>query len=451
MKLCIRAADNSNPSSFEFTEPIVTLGRGSDCSLSMPEMLKVSWHHARLLLTPEAAYLIDEGSSNGTFLNDQRIAGRTPVKVGDYVQLGKTGPSFQIIEMDLTHDVQMSATSIPPDSVDDQGRSAEGSGISSPSQATVQTNPATTNASLPAQPPKSSPASLSEQNRQMILSLEKRNRTIIVGTIIGLATLLLIGGASGIYFLAFTKRQVERQAEQQAEWCNSIYAHHQGSVYYVVIGGPDGSIFDTGTAFAIDRRGKLATNGHIASHVRQALGRQQKVEVISQGGQSCSVIQAEYHPEFNADKPNTPDIGWLKIQLPQGELLPSAVELASVEDLRKLRPGDPICYIGFPNWREVGTDPSKITPHVYAGTVTRITTLNEELGEFSNQYLLQHEMATTSGASGSPIFNRNGKVIAIHKAGSTANDMNRSDKTTTPAVIDVKTGIRIDLLNEVLK
>ena len=59
---------------------------------------------------PTELTLSDLLSSNGTFLNGKRVHGAVPLKSGDKVQLGSTGPSM-IVELEATQDAQQWETS----------------------------------------------------------------------------------------------------------------------------------------------------------------------------------------------------------------------------------------------------------------------------------------------------------------------------------------------------
>src|SRR5688572_4252940 len=72
---------------FELTRPEIIIGRDSkvDVVISSPV---VSQRHARLIQEGEGYVLEDLGSSNGTYLNGQRLVGRHPLKSGDQIRLG---------------------------------------------------------------------------------------------------------------------------------------------------------------------------------------------------------------------------------------------------------------------------------------------------------------------------------------------------------------------------
>lgn len=73
--------------SFDLNKPIITVGReaGSDIVLEDPQ---VSRHHARLTLQAGVYVIEDLGSTNGTFLNEQRLTGTRPINPGDQLRFG---------------------------------------------------------------------------------------------------------------------------------------------------------------------------------------------------------------------------------------------------------------------------------------------------------------------------------------------------------------------------
>ncbi len=73
--------------SFDLDKPVITLGReaGSDIVLEDPQ---VSRHHARLTLQAGGYVIEDLGSTNGTFINEQRLAGAQLINPGDKLRLG---------------------------------------------------------------------------------------------------------------------------------------------------------------------------------------------------------------------------------------------------------------------------------------------------------------------------------------------------------------------------
>ena len=68
----------------------VTIGRAAQCSVCVPSDTYLSQMHARLFRQDGQAYLEDLGSTNGTWLNGERIVAVAPLDAGDRVQVGGT-------------------------------------------------------------------------------------------------------------------------------------------------------------------------------------------------------------------------------------------------------------------------------------------------------------------------------------------------------------------------
>jgi serine protease Do len=85
---------------FDFKRPELTLGRATTCDVQFdPEQdAVVSREHARIVKDSAAGLqfsLVDNNSRNGVFVNKIRVKGTQPLHVGDEVQLGQNGPTFQ--------------------------------------------------------------------------------------------------------------------------------------------------------------------------------------------------------------------------------------------------------------------------------------------------------------------------------------------------------------------
>lgn len=68
----------------------ITIGRAAHCTLALPDDTYLSGQHARVFTVDGQAYLEDLGSTNGTWLNGERIAAVAPLDAGDRVQVGGT-------------------------------------------------------------------------------------------------------------------------------------------------------------------------------------------------------------------------------------------------------------------------------------------------------------------------------------------------------------------------
>ncbi len=68
---------------------VLTIGRSADCDVVIDDRYS-SQAHARLSCQGDQHVVEDLGSTNGTYLNRQKVDATTVVRVGDYVQIGST-------------------------------------------------------------------------------------------------------------------------------------------------------------------------------------------------------------------------------------------------------------------------------------------------------------------------------------------------------------------------
>jgi predicted component of type VI protein secretion system len=82
-----------------FNQPSVVVGRAPDCHLSFATERGVSGHHAEFRRSTKGFELVDLNSTNGTFVNDERVQQRE-LNPGDLVRFGYMGPVVKV-EFDL--------------------------------------------------------------------------------------------------------------------------------------------------------------------------------------------------------------------------------------------------------------------------------------------------------------------------------------------------------------
>jgi FHA domain len=73
----------------------VTIGRAEDNTVPIPEDEFASGHHARIESQRDGVWILDLGSTNGTFVNGARLDGRRRLRGGDLVQVGDTELRFE--------------------------------------------------------------------------------------------------------------------------------------------------------------------------------------------------------------------------------------------------------------------------------------------------------------------------------------------------------------------
>src|SRR5262245_44846845 len=96
-------AGSGSPTTIEHTGPHIRIGRDADCELPLQgeAHTAVSTQHARRDLGAGGATLADTGSSNGTLLNGRLLESAAPLRVGDRIQMGYTGATLTVLELDL--------------------------------------------------------------------------------------------------------------------------------------------------------------------------------------------------------------------------------------------------------------------------------------------------------------------------------------------------------------
>lgn len=76
--------------------PEAVLGRVASCDVQVTHPL-VSRRHCRVQADADGIFVEDLGSSNGTYVNGGRAAGRVRMCIGDILRIGQEGPEFRLI------------------------------------------------------------------------------------------------------------------------------------------------------------------------------------------------------------------------------------------------------------------------------------------------------------------------------------------------------------------
>lgn len=78
------------------TGPVpATIGRSGDNEIALDEDDFASGRHARVESARDGVWIVDLGSTNGTFVNGERVEGRRRLHDGDLVQVGDTELRFE--------------------------------------------------------------------------------------------------------------------------------------------------------------------------------------------------------------------------------------------------------------------------------------------------------------------------------------------------------------------
>jgi S1-C subfamily serine protease len=91
----------------EFTKSVVFAGRHPDADLRFDVTgdLDVSSRHAEFRGNDSGWSILDLGSTNGTWVNGERISGAQPVRAGDTILLGAKGPRIEVLSTGSASDL----------------------------------------------------------------------------------------------------------------------------------------------------------------------------------------------------------------------------------------------------------------------------------------------------------------------------------------------------------
>jgi pSer/pThr/pTyr-binding forkhead associated (FHA) protein len=92
-------SDQGKESERQFSQPQIMIGRDTKCDLSMTDEA-LSAHHARLTYHHGQWWLEDLNSTNGTFLNREKLTTPAVVITGDHFKCGNTVFGIQVEDSD---------------------------------------------------------------------------------------------------------------------------------------------------------------------------------------------------------------------------------------------------------------------------------------------------------------------------------------------------------------
>ena len=88
-QLIVRTEDGKKAGTFSLRQEPLQIGRADACHVQLEDRYS-SQFHARLYPADGSWRLEDLGSTNGTYLNRQRVQGTTDVHAGDQIRIGRT-------------------------------------------------------------------------------------------------------------------------------------------------------------------------------------------------------------------------------------------------------------------------------------------------------------------------------------------------------------------------
>ncbi len=387
------------------TGDTITVGRSAQAQYQLTQS-NVSSLHATLRRNPDGTVTItDNNSTNGTFVNGQRIAGTVPLKSGDQVMLAGSVPLAWEALMPPRAGAAGGATVVTNGGAGGAGMPMGGGGGGMPGG--IAGGP------MPPMPPqkKSSP---------------------IIWIAAALGALVILGGLAAFFLWPKTLTNEEIFNKYKTSvvmiYCESGYVVTVGQNSLVAhiedgqaVDGPTGGF---GTGSFISQQGHIITNRHVAwteddieegkRIIQEAVGMRCQIEYkvllmgivknnsnvtmnnLSQNLIPCSLIKASADKDLDVAVIQTDDK-----RLPQG--VEQIVDINDIADDATMTLGKRICTIGFPRALLIGETANGLQANNQSGEIT------QNRGEY--QY--GHNIVIQPGASGSPVFDERGRFAGL--------------------------------------
>lgn len=103
LTVIVRSGELKTEASITFDAPRIVVGRGDGCEVLLPDP-SVSHRHASIRQRGTDYVLIDEGSTNGTFIGPVRLSPQAPrvVKTGDLIRVGRVWLELRVEQVPIT-------------------------------------------------------------------------------------------------------------------------------------------------------------------------------------------------------------------------------------------------------------------------------------------------------------------------------------------------------------
>jgi S1-C subfamily serine protease len=331
------------------------VGREADNSLVLDDE-RVSKHHARLTSAQGGVELVDLNSTNGTYVNGQRVTGTVMVQPGDTIRVGQT--TLRVDSSDPAignHTVVGAAPAAAP------RPPAARSAPSAP--------PSNVPGGVPAPPPGSS------------INVAKPSRTPMV---LGVAVVAVI-----VLVIALVVRRDGGGDDTSA----LVDAVRDGTV--LITADIAGQLQGTGTGWVLDAsEGLIVTNSHV-------INAGTSFNVGTGSARRAATLVAAAPCE---------DLAILRVNDRNGL---RGLRLGSQDNLRQ---GERVIALGYPVNASVADDLS-VTEGIVSIVRTRFDQQALDVPRYPN--VIQTDAAINPGNSGGPLFNTRREVIGVNSAGIT--------------------------------
>lgn len=283
----------------------------------------------------------------------------------------------------------------------------------------------------------------------------------------GVLAVALLGGLFAYWNLSDQVQPIYANAATGTDF-SAIIAKYQKSVFLVDEVDNAGTSHGGATAWIVampNGSKAFATNAHVGGMLAEArkAGYRLVVRAPDAAHREYEITDAIIHPAYSAfnamlaDADKQASSGLLRqvelspaydvaILIPNSQDgLPDPLPLARDNVLATLHAGEPIAFVGYPAENLVSFDAAAPTPTSQVGIITSVRNffLTADGGPAQ---LIEHSLPSAGGASGSPIFDAHGQVIALLSGGN--NIASKDGRIPNAALVNFAQ--RVDLLRDLI-
>ena len=425
-----------------FRKAYLGLGRHplSDVRFDAERDLDVSSRHAAIITKPDGFVLQDLGSKNGTYVNGKRLEADCLLADGDVIGFGAKGPALEFHLLPDDGDAVPTGTAeaaagrlsqprqMVPAAAARPGRSSTGVRIAVEVARQTRELRQTTKVLLgalviamalfvvvswkqshdrrvelarirawadsvadqaqrTARQFQSEVEGLREANQHSVAEIERLRQELASA-----------GSDPGTVSRLRAQLEAAQQRQQQIAGASAvdyrgISARNQDAVALVLVEFSESERF-SGTAFAVDSQGTLVTNKHVLTGVNGDRTPRRIAVKFSGSGQ--------WFPGRYVGVSDGADVGVLRVDIRGGT--PRVFGLQ--RNPHSLERGDPVAIIGYPLGLDLPMEGSGLD--VVASPTLTVGTISKVLGS-----VVQVDGYGAPGSSGSPIFDHDGRVVAV--------------------------------------
>jgi len=113
LTVVVRSGDHPTPLKISLDAPRIVIGRGDGCEIRLPDP-SVSHRHASIRQRGSDYVVVDEGSTNGTFVGPVRLSPQAPrvIRSGDLLRVGRIWLELNVEPAAVTDDAQLATREI---------------------------------------------------------------------------------------------------------------------------------------------------------------------------------------------------------------------------------------------------------------------------------------------------------------------------------------------------